>query len=119
MVPSTDYIVQTALYQALLKGLQKAQANPKAVTVVGEAPLAAQGSSPASGVFPFDKFSSTPFLMDAIRADSSTNTAYGDVSRRIFLVPRAQVHRLNVTGTSVTSLDLSVNGRRQILQLAP
>ena len=119
VVPSTDYIVQTALYQALLKALQKAQANVKAVTVVSEAPLAVQGSSPASGVFPFDKFSSAPFLLDAIRDDASTNTAYGDVSRRIFLVPRAQVHRLNVTGKSVTSLDLSVNGQRQSLQLAP
>src|SRR2546425_8117445 len=119
VVPSTDYIVQTNLYQALLKALQKAQSNVNAVTAVGEAPLAVQGASPASGVFPFDKFSSAPFLMDAIRDDSSTNTAYGDVSRRIFLVPRAQVHRLNVNGTSVTSLDLSVNGQRQILQLAP
>ena len=40
VVPSTDYIVQTNLYQALLKALQKAQSNVNAVTAVGEAPLA-------------------------------------------------------------------------------
>src|SRR5207244_627250 len=51
--------------------------------------------------------------------DSSRNSGAGDVSRRIFLVPRAQVHRLNVGGTSVSSLDLSVNGQRQTLSLAP
>src|SRR5437588_10075289 len=37
VVPSTDYIVQTNLYQALLKALQKAQSNVNAVTAVGEA----------------------------------------------------------------------------------
>lgn len=118
VVPSTDYIVQSNLYQALLQGLQKAQSNVSAVTEVGEAPLAVQGSSPGSGVFPFDKFSSAPFLMDALRDDSSRNASAGDVSRRIFLVPKAQVHRVNVGRTSVDSLDLTVDGQRKTLSLA-
>src|SRR5215510_5958780 len=57
--------------------------------------------------------------MDALRNDVSQNTAYGDLSRRVFLVPRTQVHRLNLTGNVVTSIDMSVNGARQLLQLAP
>jgi hypothetical protein len=43
----------------------------------------------------------------------------GDSRRRVFLVPRTQVHRLNLTGASVSSIDMSGAGMRQQLQLAP
>jgi hypothetical protein len=57
--------------------------------------------------------------MDAIRNDVGVNGGAGDQRRRIFLVPRVQVHRLNMSGTAVTSLDMSVAGVRQPLAVAP
>src|SRR5262245_26877487 len=82
---------------------------------VEEAPLAVQGSAPGPGLFPFDKFSSVPWIVDAVRDDAATNTARGDVSRRIFLVPRTQVVGLTTAGGRVTGLDLSTNGTRTTL----
>ncbi|MDQ3918905.1 MAG: DUF1080 domain-containing protein [Acidobacteriota bacterium] len=121
--PSTDYIRKASLFNALLSKFNGAKSSVEPntkITVVDEAPLAVQGSSPESGLLPFDKFSSGPFLIDAIRDDSITNEKrHGDVSRRIFLLPRTQVLRLNKAGSRVVSLDLSVNGRFQPLQVPP
>src|SRR5262249_61152579 len=89
------------------------------ITEVREAPLAVVGAAPRSGLFAFDKFSSAPFIMDAVRNDVGVNGGGGDSRRRIFLVPRAQVHRLNITGTRVTSIDMSVAGVRRQLPIAP
>src|SRR5205085_1061077 len=90
--PSTDYIRQASLFNALLSKFNGAKSSVEPttkITAVDEAPLAVQGSSPESGLLPFDKFSSGPFLIDAIRDDSITNEKrHGDVSRRIFLLPR-------------------------------
>lgn len=115
---TTDFITKSPLFNALMSGIQAA-IPLDGVTEVNEAPLAVQGTPPRSGLFAFDKFSSAPFIMDALRNDVSQNAAYGDLSRRMFLVPRTQVHRLNLTGNAVTSIDMSVNGARQLLQLAP
>jgi len=115
---TTDFITQSALYNALFNGITGA-IPLDGINDVKEAPLAVQGAAPRSGLFAFDKFSSAPFMMDALRSDAATNTAYGDQSRRIFVVPRVQVHRLNVTGSTVTSLDLSVDGIRTTQQVAP
>ena len=114
---TTDFIAQTALYNALLNKTQGLL--PLAnISEVKEAPLAVVGAAPRSGLFAFDKFSSAPFMMDAMRNDVGVNGGGGDGRRRIILVPRAQVHRLNMTGTNVTSIDMSVAGVRQSLQLA-
>src|SRR5207247_1896359 len=86
-----------------VEGTRNALNNAKAsvgpdttITEVAEAPLAVQGSSPESGLLPFDKFSSGPFLIDAIRDDANVNQSlHGDVSRRIFMLPFTQVLRLN------------------------
>jgi choline dehydrogenase-like flavoprotein len=115
---TTDFITKTALFNSLQSGIQ-AVLPLDGITEVSEAPLAVQGAAPRSGLFAFDKFSSAPFVMDALRQDVGANTRYGDLSRRIFLVPRVQVHRLNVTGNAVTSIDLSVDGARQTLTVAP
>src|SRR5258708_1478908 len=58
--------------------------------------------------------------MDAIRNDVAVNSGSGDISRRIFLVRRAQVHRLNLNaaGDAVASLDVSVAGVRRQLSLS-
>ena len=114
---TTDFISKTALFNALLSGISTA-IPLDGITDVGEAPLAVQGAAPRSGLFAFDKFSSAPFIMDAIRNDVAVNAGYGDLSRRIFLVPRTQVHRLNVTGNAVASIDMSVAGVRQLLSVA-
>jgi hypothetical protein len=117
--PPTDFIVENDFYKGLLKSFQSAQPSVPSVTEVRAAPLAVQGSSPASGVFPFDKFSSAPFFIDAVRDDVATNSKSGDVSRRLFFVPRAQVHRLNSAGKLVTGIDLSIAGQQRTIQLAP
>jgi choline dehydrogenase-like flavoprotein len=115
---TTDFISKTALFDALL-GAIKGALPLTGITEAGEAPLAVVGAAPRSGLFAFDKFSSAPFIMDAIRNDVAVNGSSGDVTRRIFLVPRAQVHRLNLNaaGDAVTSLDLSVAGVRRQLNL--
>ena len=116
---TTDFITHTALYTALSSSISAA-IPVDGITEVLEAPLAVQGAAPRSGLFAFDKFSSAPFIIDALRNDVSANSMYGDQSRRIFLVPRAQVRRLNLAGNTVTSIDLRVNGMdRSPLTLAP
>ena len=66
---------------------------------------------PLPGLFAYDKFSSATFLIDAVRNDAAENTGQGDVSRRLFVVPRARVLRLYRTGGTVTGLDVAVEGR--------
>jgi len=113
---TTDFITKTALFSALL-GKIRAAIPLDGITEAGEAPLAVVGAPPRSGLFAFDKFSSAPFIMDAIRNDVAVNNGLGDASRRIFLAPRVQVHHLNLNaaGDAVTSLDLTVAGvRRQL-----
>src|SRR6476660_5280838 len=116
---TTDFITNTALFGALLEKI-KASIPLDGITEAAEAPLAVAGEPPRSGLFAFDKFSSAPFIMEAIRNDVAVNSALGDASRRIFLVPRVQVHRLNLSaaGDAVTSLDLSVAGARRQLDIS-
>ncbi len=116
--PTTEYI-SGPLFSTLQTAFTAASATVANITAIEEAPLAVLGASPGSGLFPFDKFSSGPFIMDAVRNDIATNVAYGDLSRRLFLVPRVQVLRLNLTGNTVTSIDLSVNGQKQTLAVSP
>ena len=115
---TTDFITQTALFNALLSSA-RAALPLSGITDAREAPLAVVGSAPRSGLFAFDKFSSAPFLIDAVRNDVAAHTNHGDLSRRIFVVPRAQVLKLNLTGNAVTSLDLNVEGGNRSLPLGP
>src|SRR5262245_34494424 len=66
---TTDYIRNTALHVALSASLAAAIGPVANVQSVAPAPLAVQGASPGSGLFAFDKFSSCPFLIDAVRDD--------------------------------------------------
>ena len=79
------------------------------------APLAVQGQSPASGLFAFDKYSSVTVLIDAVR-DAAQQP---DSQRRLFVVPKAHVTRLNASGGSVASISVSVNGTSQVLPIKP
>jgi len=115
---TTDFIKQTALFTALLSRVSGALPL-SGVTEAGEAPLAVVGTPPQSGLFAFDKFSSAPFIMDAVRNDVAVNGAGGDTRRRLFLLPRTQVHRLNCSGSRVVSIDMSIGGVRRQLPVAP
>jgi choline dehydrogenase-like flavoprotein len=102
---TTDYIRNTKLHAAMSARLNGAIGTVANVGSVADAPLAVQGSSPASGLFAFDKFSSCPFLIDAVRDDARRNPV--DRSRRIFVVPRAEVSGLIVQSGSVTGLRIT------------
>jgi hypothetical protein len=109
-VPTADFMFNTTFHNDLKVAFGNTVLTQPRLSSVEEAPLAVLGSAPDSGLFPFDKFSSAPFLIDAVRNDAAVDTAEGDVSRRIFIVPRTQVLRLHRTGSTVTSLDLVSDG---------
>lgn len=110
----TDYI-SGPLFDELLKKFKTAVGVVPSVDAIEDAPLAIQAAPPASGLFSFDKFSSAPILIDAIRDAASSP----DWRRRLFLVPRAHVVRLDTNGTAVTGLQVVVNGVPRSLSVAP
>src|SRR5262249_2957247 len=75
-------------------------------------------SAPGAGIFPYDKFSSADFLVDAVREDAGNNPGM-DTSRPLFVVPRTHVSRLNLSGSTVSSIDLVTNGVPKTLAIAP
>ncbi|MGE4054704.1 MAG: GMC oxidoreductase [Vicinamibacterales bacterium] len=82
------------------------------------APLAVQGSAPMSGLFSFDKFSSLPILVDAIREDVAAS-GLNDAARRLFLVPLAHVVKLHTAGGATHTVEVDVAGQRKFLSIAP
>jgi choline dehydrogenase-like flavoprotein len=116
-VPTCDYMLATSFHNDLRAALQNAVRDVPGLRTVEEAPLAVVGSPPASGLFAYDKFSSAPFLIDAVRNDAAENSGQGDVSRRLFVVPRARVLRLHHVDGTVTGLDVALEGRRQPILL--
>lgn len=83
---------------------------------VEEAPLAVQAGAPGPGLFSFDKYSSVPLLLESVRDDIGRRWLNGDNSaRRLFLVPRAHVIRLQHSGGAVTGIELAYNGERRTL----
>lgn len=116
---TADYI-HGALYKELkgkLDAAQKAGVHPT-VTRVEPAPLAVQGKPPASGLFSFDKFSSAPMLVDAIREDVR-HSGYQDKDRRLFLVPNAHALHMHTHDGFVSGIEVAVNGQRRYLGVAP
>ncbi|MEV0905449.1 family 16 glycoside hydrolase [Streptomyces hokutonensis] len=110
-VPTADYMEKAPFHNALKNAFSSAIGVPGGpLADIEEAPLAVQGSSPGSGIFPFAKFSSASWLMDAVRDDATFNIGRGDVSRRLFVVPRTQVLGLSVTGGRVTGIDITTDG---------
>src|SRR5439155_11818038 len=84
---------------------------------VEEAPLAVQGRSPESGLFPFDKYSSAYLLFDAVREDIGKRWRNNiDAWRHLMILPRAQVVRLTTSGNRVSEVELLVNGQQQFLR---
>lgn len=121
VVPGTDFIFGE-LNAALLPMLIQASATTPHVDTgngsrgVQEAPLAVQGNSPESGLFSFDKYSSLPLLIDAIRRDVRDSQG-NDANRRLFLIPRAHVIKLKVSGNAVNSIEINVAGQPRLLTI--
>ena len=118
-VPTADFMFNNTFHADLSLAFKNAAATQPRLASVDEAPLAVLGSAPDSGLFPFDKFSSAPFLFDAVRDDVAVDFSELDVSRRIFVVPRTQVLRLHPTGSAVTSLDMITDGTAVTLNIPP
>src|SRR5215471_12030903 len=111
--PTTDYI-SGSLFDKLRARFESVIA---ADQLVEEAPLAVQGKSPESGLFPFDKYSSAYLLFDAIREDIGRRWRNNiDAWRRLMLLPRTQVVSLKASGNRVTELELRVNNQQQFLR---
>jgi hypothetical protein len=123
VLPATDFIfgeLLDALQPRLVAGTQTV---PHIELAVGDqgvepAPLAVQGSAPASGLFSFDKFSSLPLLLDAIR-DDVASSGVNDTKRRLFLVPVAHVIKLHTSGGTVQRIEVDVDGQRRSLDITP
>ena len=98
VVPATDFIFGE-LHSVLFPRVVAATPGVSNIeTAIGNngvevAPLAVQGSPPVSGLFSFDKYSSLPLLINAIREDV-VNSGLNNANRRLFFVPRAHVTRL-------------------------
>lgn len=72
-----------------------------------EAPLAVQSNVPRSGFYPFNKFSTAPLLMKALRAAQS-EANNDDIKKRLMIVPNCHVTRLVKTGDRVTEVQTSL-----------
>src|SRR5215204_1056181 len=111
----TDYI-SGALYEELkLKFDDIILQGVSNVDTAEEAPLAVQGKPPKSGLFSFDKYSSAPILVDAIREAAGSP----DNERRLFYIPRAHVVKLHKNNDHVNSIELRVNGQTRFLNVSP
>ncbi|HEX9222633.1 MAG TPA: family 16 glycoside hydrolase [Candidatus Acidoferrales bacterium] len=108
--PQTDFI-SGPLNDALQTATQAAAQNVATIGGVEAAPLAVQGAAPVPGLFAFDKYSSAPILIDAIREAAGDP----DSTRRLFLVPRAHVIKLHAAGGVIQAVELDANGQRQFL----
>lgn len=74
-----------------------------ALTGVVEAPIAVQAETPESGLFSMDKFSTVPLLFDSIRQDAEASRNF-DGNRFLFLVPNAEVLKLETSQGCVTQV---------------
>jgi choline dehydrogenase-like flavoprotein len=123
VVPATDFISGELFVALHGKVASVAAGIPNIETTIGDhgvevAPLAVQGSPPVSGLFSFDKYSSMPLLVDAIREDVVVS-GLNDGQRRLFLVPLAHVIKAHSTGGIVHTLEVDVNSQRQFLEIGP
>jgi choline dehydrogenase-like flavoprotein len=121
----TELIEETDNYKKLFGAFKTVEGmafGDGRIEAIEPAPLAVMASRPTPGIFPFDQYSSVTFLIDAINQD--VNDSKNNLpDRRLILLPRAEVTRLNREGDAVTSLDLDVHldgrGVKQTLHLGP
>lgn len=110
----TDYI-SGLLFEALKNKFKNVAGGVASVDAIEDAPLAVRAAPPASGLFNFDKWSSMPILTDAVREAASRP----DWQRRLFLVPRAHVTKLQTSNGAVTSIEIRVNGQQKVFSVPP
>jgi choline dehydrogenase-like flavoprotein len=98
--PAVDYRDTPATIEDLAKvlGIELPNPSPPIQTLRDEAkleaPLAVQGQSGHAGFFPLNKFSTVPLLIKAAR-EAAIQSGYDDVKKRLMIVPRCHVIRLN------------------------
>ncbi|CAG9932719.1 family 16 glycoside hydrolase [Candidatus Nitrotoga arctica] len=99
--PAVEYLDTPATLDDLAKvlGIDKLPSPPPPIQKLRneaklEAPLAVQGQSGHAGFFPFNKFSTVPLLMKAVR-EAADQSGFDDVKKRLMVVPRCHVVRLN------------------------
>lgn len=97
--PVADFI-NGQLFDILKDRAKDVLSKVPSLTTVQDPPIAVVGQSPGSGLFSMDKFSSLPLLLDAIREASNQN----DANRRLFLVPNAEVIKLETNNGVVTQI---------------
>jgi choline dehydrogenase-like flavoprotein len=112
------FIMHIPFHDFLLAGLLSAQPQAPTLTAIEEAPLAVEAGAPGPGLFAYDKFSSANILIDAVRDDAANNAGM-DVNRRLFVVPRTHVVRLNLSGNTISSLDFVSDGIQRTLVIPP
>lgn len=79
-----------------------------------EAPLAVQSAAPLPGFFPFNKFSSLPLLLAAVRTDVGRSGGI-DAQRRLMVVPRCHVVSLGRgSNNRVNTIRVSQGFRREL-----
>jgi choline dehydrogenase-like flavoprotein len=110
---ATDFI-QGPLFNLLKQRSVNAIGTVANIDSAEDPPLAVEGQSPASGLFSFDKYTSTTLMIEAARDASGVP----DAQRRLFLVPNAHVTSLQTTGGAVSSIDVVVNGVLQSLPVS-
>jgi choline dehydrogenase-like flavoprotein len=119
----TELIEETDNYKKLFAAFKTVEGmafGDGRIEAIEPAPLAVMASRPTPGIFPFDQYSSVTFLIDAINQDRrESEDPNKRRDRRLMLLPRAEVIRLNRNGDAVTSLDLDVRGVKQTLHLGP
>jgi len=123
VVPATDFITGELFTALSGKFVAAGATTPNIETSIGDhgmevAPLAVQGSPPASGLFSFDKYSSLPLLVEAIREDVR-GSGGDDARRRLFLVPRAHVVKIHAAAGMAHTIEVDVAGERKFLGIGP
>nr|MBA3613577.1 GMC family oxidoreductase [Nitrospirales bacterium] len=115
--PKADYI-NGPLCDALKNQIMTALPGVTHLDSVDNAPLAVQGEPPEPGLFSFDKYSSAPILISALR-DAAAKSGINDAVRRLFMVPRAHVARLHTGDGRIVQIELFVNGQQRFLSISP
>jgi hypothetical protein len=77
------------------------------LTRVVDAPIAVHAVGPESGLLSMGKFSSLPLLLDSIREDAE-GSDHSNGNRFLFLVPNAEVVRIETKDARATALVLAV-----------
>lgn len=110
--------IQGQLYEVLRAKTEAVYRQVPGLIGTESPPLAVLGQAPASGLFAFNKYSSLPILISAVR-DAITEAGGDDARRRLFLVPRARVVKLHTSGGLVRRIEIFVNGRQRFLEIEP